>query len=129
MYSYKVNNIDNNNYTFYTENKNIEKEKLFKCKKICLKPTLKQKEDLILMMEGYRIVYNLTVNFINKREYLRKKNEKIVKDENIKISRKKFIEKDEIKVETKKVLNNIIDILSKEEDIKERKNKRRRKIE
>jgi putative transposase len=128
MYSYKVNNIDNNNYTFYTENKNIEKEKLFKCKKICLKPTLKQKEDLILMMEGYRIVYNLTVNFINKREYLRKKNEKIVKDENIKISRKKFIEKDQIKVETKKVLNNIIDILSKEEDIKERKNKRIKNI-
>ena len=41
------------------------------------------------MMDGYRIAYNLTVDFINKREYLRKKNEKLIKKENIKISKRK----------------------------------------
>lgn len=127
MYSYKVDNIDNNNYIFHTENKNtdIEKEeKLYKCKKICLNPTLKQKKDLILMMDGYRIAYNLTVDFINKREYLRKKNEKQIKKENIKISKRRTIEKDKTKVEVKKVLSSILDSIAKEEDIEERKNKR-----
>ena len=91
MYSYKINNIDNNNYIFHSEkeknNNNLEEEKeekLYKCKKIYLNPTLKQKKDLILMMDGYRVAYNLTVDFINKREYLRRKNEK-----NIKIEEKK----------------------------------------
>lgn len=125
MYSYEVNKNDNNNYIFDTDKKeNSDKNQLFKCKKICLKLTLKQKKDLTLMMDGYRQAYNLTVDFINKREYRRKKNEKYLKKEENKIEIKKIVEKDKTKTEIKKVLNNLIDTISKEEDIKERKNKR-----
>lgn len=120
MYSCKINNrdnnTDNNNYIFYSEkeknNNNLKEEKLYKCKKIYLNPTLKQKKDLILMMNGYRIAYNLTVDFINKREYLRKKNEKNIK-----------IEEKDKKV---KVLKSSLD--KTKEDIEEIKNKRVKKI-
>jgi len=45
MYYYKVNSIDNNNYIFDNENKDIniqKEEKIYKCKKICLNPTSEQ---------------------------------------------------------------------------------------
>lgn len=128
MYFYKVNNVDNNNYIFNIEKienyKQDKEEKLFKCKKICLKPSLDQRKDLILMMDGYRQAYNLTVDFINKREYFRKTIEKQIKKDDVKIPNKNLIEKDKTKREVKKVLNNIIDIISEEEDIENRKIKR-----
>jgi len=130
MYSYKINNVDNNNYIFNTEKKISEKDKIFKCTKICLKPTLEQRKNLILMMEGYRQVYNLTIDFINRREYLRKKNiklnekvERMVLKEKIKTKKYK-IKKDETNFEVRTILNDIINSISKEDDIENRKKKR-----
>jgi putative transposase len=121
MCSYKINNKDNNNYTFDTDKNNNETQKIYKCIKICLKPTLEQRKNLILMMDGYRQVYNLTIDFINKREYLRKKNIKITKKEEIK---KDKLKKNNINIEVKNILNDIINSISKEEDIKNRQKKR-----
>jgi IS605 OrfB family transposase len=110
MYSYEVNNIDNNSYIFNDEKKEIKEERYFKCKKICLKPTFEQRKNLLLMMEGYRQVYNLTVNFINKREYFRKKNKKNSVINNIN--------------EKKEIIKNDINIIQNDHDIKKLQSKR-----
>lgn len=110
MYSYEVNNIDINNYIFNDEKKEYNKEqKYFKCKKISLKPTFEQRKNLLLMMEGYRQVYNLTVNFINKREYFRKKNKKYLINNTI---------------ENREKIKNDINIIQTEDNIKKLQSKR-----
>ncbi len=68
MTVYDINKHDKNNYTF----NDIENEipnKIYKCKKICLSPTYEQSKTLLNMMNGYRIIFNETVSFINKRKY------------------------------------------------------------
>lgn len=110
MYSYEVNNIDINSYIFNDEKKEYNKEqKYFKCKKISLKPTFEQRKNLLLMMEGYRQVYNLTVNFINKREYFRKKNKKYLINNTI---------------ENREKIKNDINIIQTEDNIKKLQSKR-----
>ncbi len=48
-------------------NKNINKDKLIKCKKVILLPSNEQKLILLKMLEAYRIMYNRTINTIRKR--------------------------------------------------------------
>ena len=124
MYSYIVDKKDTNKYEFNIDDLEIPK-KIYKCTKVCLKPTVEQKKLLLDMMDGYRLVYNLTVNFINKREYLRKKNNEKSLEKKIKIKNKKIKSKDK---EVNDVLNDIISIIAEKEDIEERKLKRVQKI-
>ena len=124
MYSYIVDKKDTNKYEFNIDDVEIPK-KIYKCTKVCLKPTVEQKKLLLDMMDGYRLVYNLTVNFINKREYLRKKNNEKSLEKKIKIKNKKIKSKDK---EVNDVLNDIISIIAEKEDIEERKLKRVQKI-
>jgi IS605 OrfB family transposase len=127
MYLYNIEKNDNNKYEFNYDEVEIPK-KIYKCTKVCLKPTNEQKINLLDMMEGYRLVYNLTVNFINRREYLRKKSEKENSSEN-KIKIKKQPKKKQCKnKEVCNILNDIISIISEKEDIEERKLKRVQKI-
>lgn len=130
MYFYDTDKIDNNKYIFDIEKIDIPKN-IFKCKKICLQLTTQQSKDLIKMMDGYRNVYNLTIKFIKQREYLRKEKENLNK--NIIIVKEKDVKKKNLILnkdykEVKNILDNIIGVISKEEDIKERQIKRRENI-
>ena len=66
MIVYKSNIIDKNNYTYDIDNLEIPK-KIYKCIKISLKPTEEQSKILLDMLEGYRLIYNLSISFIKKR--------------------------------------------------------------
>jgi hypothetical protein len=76
MVVYKSNDTDNNNYT-YDIDSNVIPTKIFKCTKICLKPNKEQTKILLNMLEGYRLIYNLSVSFIKNRYYLQKKEKKL----------------------------------------------------
>jgi IS605 OrfB family transposase len=131
MYKYNTDIDDINIYNFNIDEVKIP-DKIYKCNKVYLKPSPEQSKNLLKMMEGYRLIYNLTISFIKTREYLRKqqiKNEELL-HKSSDISKKK-INKEVSKenIEVKNVLNNIINEISKEEDIKERKLKRIKKID
>ena len=63
---------DTNKYVFYVEKSKDCNQEIIKCEKIILKPTIEQKEKLLKMMEGYRLIYNETVKFIKERIYKNK---------------------------------------------------------
>ncbi len=91
--------IDNNNYLFKKEIEN--QDNIIKCDKVVLLPSKEQSISLLNMLEGYRLVYNLTLQFINKRNFYNAK-------DNIKVDIKantKDDTKDYIKANTKELKN------------------------
>jgi len=89
--------IDNNNYLFKKEIEN--QDNIIKCDKVVLLPSKEQSISLLNMLEGYRLVYNLTLQFINKRNFYNAK-------DNIKVDIKantKDDTKDYIKANTKEL--------------------------
>ena len=100
---YNTDTTDNNIYEFI-KSELIIPDKILKCEKIILLPSKKQKNLLLNMLEGYRIIYNHTLKFIKKREYNKFHNRIISEeDEIIKTEKKTYIKY--IK-EYKKNLNN-----------------------
>lgn len=149
MTIYNSSFYDNNNYTYNLEDVEIS-SKIYKCKKICLKPDQKQSKVLQNMLEGYRLVYNLTLSFIKTRNYLykkeqknkmileqeqkeqekNKKQEKLTKEqkEKIKIEKKnKKEEKEKLKKDREESKKNMAEE-EKEKYIKEMRKKRIEKI-
>ena len=114
MTIYKSNDNDKNNYTYDIDSYVIPK-KIFKCTKISLKPNKEQTKILLSMLEGYRLIYNLSVSFIKNRYYLQKKEKKLNEINGIKVN------KTNKKIETK--IN-----MTDEEKIIEKKKKRIEKI-
>lgn len=147
MTIYNSISYDNNNYTYDLEDIEIP-SKIYKCKKICLKPDQKQTKALLNMLEGYRLVYNLTLSFIKTRNYLYKKEqknkilleqqkqniiiekpkkEKLNKEQREKIKIEKKNQKEE-KEKLKKEIDELKKNMTKEEHIEEMKKKRIEKI-
>jgi len=129
MSFYNTDVNDNNNYNF---NGNLKDEpidydsksdKLIKCEKIILLPTDIQKKLLLDMLEGYRLIYNLTLKFIKKRYFNKKLNsnndnqennienieENEIKDKNIeKKTTDKKKKNDELVDNTECIIGNIL---------------------
>lgn len=121
MKIYNVDNIDNNKYLFKNNINYNNDLKIIACDKIVLLPTIKQKKDLLLMVEGYRLIYNKTIKFIKNRKYkndLEKKNK--VFDEKIKNKPVKLKESERISLS---IINGIINDICKKDDRKEKINK------
>lgn len=96
---------DTNNYNFIDSSLEIP-NKILKCDKIILLPTLQQKKLMLDMLEGYRLIYNLTLKFIKTREYNRIHNEKIYTDEEINDKKERAIYLKEIRDKKKNMSDN-----------------------
>jgi len=149
IYDYNIKDL--NNYTFNLDIPEIP-DKIYKCIKVTLLPTPIQSKLLLKMMEGYRLVYNLTVKFINNRKYLfnkqkkdiekkkkeedelkrkERKNLKLTKEQKdeLKLQKQKENEELKLKKEQDKIeKENILKNMSEEEIIEENKKKRIEKI-
>lgn len=102
VYNTEIN--DNNVYEFIKSDIEIP-DKILKCEKIILLPTKEQKELLLNMLEGYRLIYNHTLKFIKKRAYNKFHNNRIISEQEIKVKTEKKEYTKYIK-EHKKNLNN-----------------------
>jgi len=131
MYNYNISEHIDNYYEFKNDLEFVDK-KIIACKKIILDPTQEQKNKLLNMLEGYRLVYNKTIKFFKERRYnyiheIKDNQDKITKEakeakkikpkiKNSKINSKKIeIDKDIIFI-VDKMLKNIC----KEEDKEKR---------
>jgi hypothetical protein len=120
MYNYNVSEHINYCYEFKND-LDFDEKKIIACKKIILEPSEEQKNKLLNMLEGYRLVYNKTIKFFKERRYnyIHEPKTKVIEiTENIKSKAKKSeveIEKDVI-FTVNKILRNIC----KEEDKEKR---------
>lgn len=93
-YDKKIYNIDinDNNIYEFIKSELVIPDKILKCEKIILLPTKEQKNLLLNMLEGYRLIYNHTLKFIKKREYNKFHNNRIVLEEDtiIKTEKKEY---------------------------------------
>ncbi len=153
MYEYNSEKKDENNYTYDLDEIKIP-DKIYKCKKICLKPSFEQTKLLLNMLEGYRLVYNSTVKFINERNYLYNKQQKELKAEELKaeelkVKKRRKLTKEEkeqkeaeklLKIKKKEEKNRLKEISkmqrenkpvkkTKEEELKEIEEKQKRRLE
>jgi transposase len=121
MKIYNVKNHDNNKYLFKNNINYNDNVKIIACDKIVLLPTIKQKKELSLMIDGYRLIYNQTIKFIKNRKY---KNDLSNKNQ---ISDKKIINKNVKMKESEKIslsiINDIVNDICKKDDRKEKINK------
>jgi len=69
MYNYNISEHIDNYYEFKNDLEFVDK-KIIACKKIILDPTQEQKNKLLNMLEGYRLVYNKTIKFFKERRYI-----------------------------------------------------------
>ena len=117
---FKSNFIDNNKYIFkndinYDINSN---EKLIKCKKIILLPSIEQKNLLLDMLEGYRLIYNLTLKFIKTRYFLKKKEREEENNESKKNKKNNsFTKSEKIAID---IIDSIINNICKNDDRNEK---------
>ena len=110
MYSYRVSSSIINNYEFKNDLV-FDDKKIIACKKIILEPSEIQRKKLLNMFEGYRIIYNKTIQFFKARKFNHKQEnknnilekEKIIKNKKVKVSN---IENDVIATMSK-MLNDI----------------------
>lgn len=124
MSVYDVNIIDNNKYTFSLDEVEIP-DKLYRCNKVVLLPTSQQSKLLLNMMDGYRIVYNITIKFIKARDFEYKQQQKNIINVPKPILSKE--EKEQIKLD-KKAISEKKKKMTKEELIEENRKKRVEKI-
>ena len=111
MYSYRVSECLTNNYEFKNDIV-FDDKKIIACKKIILEPSEIQRKKLLNMFEGYRIIYNKTIQFFKSRKFNHKQEnknnifkEKIIKSKKVKISNTN-IEPD-VAITMKKILKDI----------------------
>ena len=111
MYSYRVSECLTNNYEFKNDIV-FDDKKIIACKKIILEPSETQRKKLLNMFEGYRIIYNKTIQFFKSRKFNHKQEnknnifkEKIIKSKKVKISNTN-IEPD-VAITMKKILKDI----------------------
>ena len=103
--------IDNNKYDFKNDLEPVDK--IIACKKIILQPNNKQKNKLIDMLDGYRIMYNSTIKFFRQRRY-KYVREECHEEKPKKINKHKGFEKNE--KEVLKVINDVIGKIAKKEE-------------
>jgi len=97
--------VDNNKYNFRNDLEPVDK--IIACRKIILQPNNEQKNKLIDMLDGYRIMYNSTIKFFRQRRY------KYVREEHHEEKPKKVNKYKGMKKEKKEVLKIIDDIIGK----------------
>jgi len=131
MYNYNISEHIDNSYEFKNDLEFVDK-KIIACKKIILDPTQEQKNKLLNMLEGYRLVYNKTIKFFKERRYnyiheIKDNQDKITKEakeakkikskiKNSKINSKKLeIDKDVIFI-----VDKMLKTICKEEDKEKR---------
>ena len=107
MYSYNVSYSIMNNYEFKNDFV-FDDKKIIACKKIILEPYDIQRKKLLNMFEGYRIIYNKTIQFFKTRKFNYKQENK----NNIFEKQKEKIIKNK-KVSTKNIDDDIIATMSK----------------
>ena len=107
MYSYNVSYSIMNNYEFKNDLV-FDDKKIIACKKIILEPSEIQRKKLLNMFEGYRIIYNKTIQFFKKRKFNYKQENK----NNIFEKQKEKIIKNK-KVSTKNIDDDVIATMSK----------------
>ena len=104
MYNYNVSEHINFCYEFKND-LDFDEKKIIACKKIILEPSEEQKNKLLNMLEGYRLVYNKTIKFFKERRYnyIHEPKTKVIEiTENIKSKakkQKKNSEKSEVEIE------------------------------
>lgn len=127
MYNYNVSEHINYCYEFKND-LDFDEKKIIACKKIILEPSEEQKNKLLNMLEGYRLVYNKTIKFFKERRYnyIHEPKTKVIEiTENIKSKakkQKKNSEKSEVEIEKDVIftVNKILRNICKEEDKEKR---------
>jgi hypothetical protein len=127
MYNYNVSEHINFCYEFKND-LDFDEKKIIACKKIILEPSEEQKNKLLNMLEGYRLVYNKTIKFFKERRYnyIHEPKTKVIEiTENIKSKakkQKKNSEKSEVEIEKDVIftVNKILRNICKEEDKEKR---------
>jgi hypothetical protein len=107
MYSYSVSSSIINNYEFKND-LIFDDKKIIACKKIILEPSEIQRKKLLNMFEGYRIIYNKTIQFFKTRKFNHKQENK-----NTVLEKEKIIKKKKAKVSNTNIETDVIATMSK----------------